>query len=39
MSEARSLSYVGPGLLQSINRDGIVVSGLSPWEWSADAQE
>jgi len=39
MAEARSLSSTSPGLLESIKRDGIVVSGLSPWEWSADVQE
>ncbi len=37
--EAAALSYTGPDLAESIRRDGIVVSGLSPWEWNDDAEE
>ncbi|MHB1016508.1 MAG: nucleotidyltransferase domain-containing protein [Coriobacteriia bacterium] len=39
IDEARSLSSASPGFLESIKRDGILVSGLNPWEWGADVQE
>jgi predicted nucleotidyltransferase len=37
--EAAALLHTSPQLAESIRRDGIVVSGLSPWEWAADAEE
>lgn len=38
LDEAAALSRTSPELAESIRRDGIVVSGLSPWEWSANAE-
>lgn len=38
LDEAAALSRTSPELAESIRRDGIVVSGLSPWEWSTNAE-
>lgn len=35
---AEALSLTSPELAESITRDGVVVSGLSPWEWADDAE-
>jgi hypothetical protein len=35
---AAALSRTSPELAESIKRDGIVVSGLSAWEWADDAE-
>jgi hypothetical protein len=37
--EASALMQTSPELAESIRRDGVVVSGLSPWEWSNDVDE
>lgn len=37
--EAATLSHTSPDLAESIKRDGIVILGLSPWEWSDDVEE
>lgn len=39
LDEAAALSRTSPELAESISRDGIVISGLSPWEWNDDAEE
>jgi len=36
--EAAALLHTSPELAESIRRDGVVVSGLSPWEWPDDAE-
>ena len=37
--EAEALWDTSPNLAESLRRDGIVVSGLSPWEWCEHAEE
>lgn len=37
--EAANLPRSSPELVSSIRRDGVMISGLSPWEWSDLAEE
>lgn len=39
VTEAAALYRTSPELAQSIAREGVVVSGLRPWEWGDDGEE
>jgi predicted nucleotidyltransferase len=39
LDEAAELRRTSPGLLRSLEEDGVVVSGRAPWEWKRGSEE